>query len=162
MTATGQLTADGKKVIQRRLQAKIFAYQDLSMLSDDAHKVIGRQSEEYTWTDATGLNEEMDDMTILALILQCLQPHNKVNMYSKIGAIKQITIAQYDNDINLFFDSIKSVKLQIDSKDPMPMAYTDQASVRDMFVQLKNDCFRMTLRLGLLLLRGVGRWTRRL
>ena len=42
------------------------------MLSDDVHKVIERQSEEYTWTDVTGLDKEMDGMTILALILQCL------------------------------------------------------------------------------------------
>ncbi len=48
-----------------------------------------------------------------------------------------MTIAQYDNDINLFFDSVKSVKLQIDSKDHN--AYTDKAFVRDIFVQLKNE-----------------------
>jgi hypothetical protein len=59
-------------VIQERLQAKIFAYQLLSMLSDDARKVIERQSEEYTWTDANGLDEEIDGMTILALILRRL------------------------------------------------------------------------------------------
>jgi hypothetical protein len=58
-------------------------------------------------------------------------------MYSKIGAIKQMTIVQYDNDINLFFDSVKSVKLQINSKDTL--ACTDQAFVRDIFVQLKNE-----------------------
>jgi hypothetical protein len=39
------------------------------MLSDDARKVIAGQSEEYTWTEENGLDEEMDDMTILALIL---------------------------------------------------------------------------------------------
>ena len=89
------------------------------MLSDDARKVIAGQSEEYTWTEENGLDEEMDDMTILALILWCLRPHYKVDMYSEIGAIKQMTIVQYDEDINLFFDSIKSVKLQIDSKDPV-------------------------------------------
>ncbi len=102
------------------------------MISDDACKVIERQSEEYTRTDSTGLNGEMDGMTILTLILRRLQPHYKVDMYSKIGAVKKMTIAQYDNDINLFFDSIKSVKLQIDSKDPM--AYTDDAFVCDIFV----------------------------
>ena len=48
-----------------------------------------------------------------------------------------MTIAQFDNDINLFCDSIKSVKLQIDSKDPN--AYTDEAFVRDIFVQIKNE-----------------------
>ena len=107
------------------------------MLSDDACNVIARQIKEYAWTDADGIDKEMDGMTILALILWRLRPHYKVDMYSKIGAVKQMTIAQYDNDINLFFDSIKSIKLQINSKELM--AYTDQAFVRDIFVQLKNE-----------------------
>ncbi len=107
------------------------------MLTDDARKVIKRQSTEYTWKDMNGLDEEMDGMTIVALILKRLCPHHKVDMYSEIGAVKKMTIAQFDNDINLFFDSIKSVKLQIDSKDPL--AYTDDAFVCDIFVQLKNE-----------------------
>jgi hypothetical protein len=84
-----------------------------------------------------GLNEEMDGMTITALTLWYLRPHHKVDMYSEIGAAKKMTIAQYDNDINLFLDSIKSVKLQIDSEEPM--ACTDDAFVCDIFVQLKNE-----------------------
>jgi hypothetical protein len=132
LTGTDRLTIAGKEVIQKRLHSKIFAYQILSMLSGDACKVIERQSKEYTWTDSTGLDKEMDGMTILALILWCLQPHYKMDMYSKIGAVKKMTIAQYDNNINLFIDSIKSVKLQIDSKDPM--AYTGDAFVCDIFV----------------------------
>ena len=66
-----------------------------------------------------GLNEEMDGMTITALTLWYLRPHHKVDMHSKIGAVKKMTLAQYDNDINLFFNSITSVKLQINSKDLM-------------------------------------------
>jgi hypothetical protein len=42
------------------------------MLSNDACKVIECQSDEYTWKDANGLDEEMDGMTITALILRCL------------------------------------------------------------------------------------------
>ena len=86
------------------------------MLSGDARKVIECQFDEYTWFDKTPPNEEMDGQIILALILKCLQPHYKVDMYS--GTIKKMTVAQFDNDINLCCDSIKSVKLQIDSKDP--------------------------------------------
>jgi hypothetical protein len=136
LTATGQLTAVGKEVIQKRLHSKILAFQILAMLSDDACKVIECLSEGYTWKDMNGLDKEMDGMTITALTLWHLQPHHKVDMYSKIGAVKKMTLAQYDNDINLFFNSIKSVKLQINSKDPM--AYTDDAFVCDIFVQLKN------------------------
>ncbi len=85
------------------------------MLTDDACKVIEHQSEEYTWKDTNDLDKEIDGMTIVALILKCLCPHHKVDMYSKIGAVKKMTIAEFDIDINLFIDSIKSVKLQIDS-----------------------------------------------
>jgi hypothetical protein len=78
----------------------------------------------------------MDGMTITALILWHLQPHHKVDMYSEISAIKKMTIEQYNIDINFFFNSIKSVKLQIDSKDPME--YTDDAFVHGIFIHLKN------------------------
>jgi hypothetical protein len=57
-------------------------------------------------------------------------------MYYEIGAVKK-PIAQYNNDINLFFDSIRSVKLQINSKNPL--AYTNDASVHEFFVQLMNE-----------------------
>jgi hypothetical protein len=55
-----------------------------------------------------------------------------------------MTLVQYDNDINLFFDSIKSVKLQINSKDPM--ANTDNAFVHNIFVQPKNEFLPYNLR----------------
>ncbi len=49
----------------------------------------------------------MDGQIILALILKRLQPHYKVAMYSEIGIIKKMTVAQFDNDIDLFCDSVK-------------------------------------------------------
>ncbi len=137
LTATGQLTTVRKEVIQKRLHSKILAFQILAKLCDDACKVIECQSEEYMWKDMNGLDEEMDGMTITALTHWHLPPHHKVNMYFEIGAVKKMIFAHYDNDINLFFDWIKSVKLQIDSKDPM--AFTDNAFVcADIFVQLKR------------------------
>jgi len=73
----------------------------MSMLSDDARKVIERQFEEYTWYDNDGPNKEMEGQIIMALILKRLRPHYKVDMYSEIGTIKKMAIAQFDNDINL-------------------------------------------------------------
>jgi hypothetical protein len=61
------------------------------MLSNDAPKVIKHQSEEYTWNDANGLDEEMNGMTITALILWHLHPHHKVAMYSEIGAVNSLS-----------------------------------------------------------------------
>jgi hypothetical protein len=98
--------------------------------------VIEHQSNEYTWKDANRVDEEIDGITITALILWHLCPHHKVDIYYEIGAVKKMTIEQLDNDINLFFNAIRSSKLQIDSKDLF--VYTDDAFVCNIFAQLKN------------------------
>jgi hypothetical protein len=69
LTTAGCLTTTGKDLIQGRLHLKVMASQILAMLSDDARQVIEHQSDEYSWTDIDGLDEEMDGMTILSLIL---------------------------------------------------------------------------------------------
>ncbi len=88
------------------------------MLSDNARQVIELQSDKYPWTDLAGLDEEMDGMTILALVLCHLCPHHKVDMYAEIGIIKTISIAQYDNHIHLYFDAITSKKLELICRIP--------------------------------------------
>jgi hypothetical protein len=65
----GCLTTTGKDLIQGHLYLKIMATQILAILTDDARQVIEHQSDKYSWTDKDGLDEEMDGMTILALIL---------------------------------------------------------------------------------------------
>jgi hypothetical protein len=58
-------------------------------------------------------------------------------MYSEITKVKKQSIAMYDNDVQLFFDAIKYLKLHIDQKDPT--AYTEDAFIRDIFMQLKHN-----------------------
>jgi len=50
----------------------------------------------------------MDGLTIVALILRCLCPHHKVDMYAEIGKSKKLTVAQFGNDIHLFFDATQA------------------------------------------------------
>jgi hypothetical protein len=133
LTAAGQLTQSGKDIIQEQLHLKIMASQIFALLSNEAQKVIEHQSNEYTWKDTNGVDKEMDGMTITALILWRLRPHHKVDMYSEIGAVRKMTIVLFDNDINLFFDAIRSSKHQIDSRDPL--AYTDNTFVCNIFAQ---------------------------
>ena len=66
-------------------------------------------------------------MTLLAIILARIQPNFKVDMYSEITKVKKLTIAQYNNDVQLFFGAIKFNKLHIDQKDPT--AYTEDAFI---------------------------------
>jgi hypothetical protein len=58
-------------------------------------------------------------------------------MYAKIRKANKLTVAQFGSNIHLFFDAMKSIKIQIDQKDSA--AYTDVAFVRDLFLQLKDE-----------------------
>jgi hypothetical protein len=137
LTTAGCLTQQGKELIQGCLHSKMMASQVLLMQSDDARQVIEHQSDKYFWTDLARLDEEMDGMTILALIFCCLHPHHKVDMYAEIRTIEKNTIIQYDNDVHFYFNAIKSKKLAIDMKDST--AYTDDFFVRDISQQLKHE-----------------------
>jgi hypothetical protein len=66
-------------------------------------------------------------------------------MYAKIGKVKKLTIAQHDNHVQLFFDAAKYIKLQIDQKDPS--AYTEDAFIWDIFLQLKHESIPSNFRL---------------
>ena len=108
LTTAGRLTQTGKDIIQGCLHSKILACQILSMLTDDERQVIERQLDQYTWSDSAGLDEEMDGMTIVALILRHLHPHHKVDMYAEIGNVKKLMLAKYDNNVHLFCNAIYS------------------------------------------------------
>jgi hypothetical protein len=84
-----------------------------------------------------GDKEEVDGLTILALILGQMCPNFKVDMHAEIRKVKKLTIAQYDNDVQLFFDAVKFLKLHNDQKDPT--AYTEDAFIWDIFLQLKDE-----------------------
>jgi hypothetical protein len=102
------------------------------MLTNEACQVIEQQSALFTWKDPTITEDkEMDNLTIIALILQHLCPHHKVDV------AKKLMVAQFNNDIHLFFDAIKSIILQIDLKDSS--TYMDDAFVQDLFIQLKDE-----------------------
>jgi hypothetical protein len=58
-------------------------------------------------------------------------------MYAEITKVKKLTIAQYNNDVQLYFDAVQFLKLQIDQKDLN--AYTEDAYICDIFLQLKHD-----------------------
>ncbi len=64
---------------------------------------------------------------LLALIFARICPNFKVDMYTKITKVKKLTIAQHNNDAQLFFDAIKYLKIYIDQKDPT--AFTEDAFI---------------------------------
>jgi hypothetical protein len=100
LTTAGRLTQTRTDIIQECLHSKILAHQILSMLTEDARQVIKRQLDKCTWSDLARLDEEMDGMTIVALILRCLHPHHKVDMCAGIGNAKKLTLAQYEDDLH--------------------------------------------------------------
>jgi hypothetical protein len=65
------------------------------------------------WVSSNTRKEEVDGLTILALNLARIHPNFKIDMYAKITKVKKLTIAQHDNDVQLFFDAVKFLKIQI-------------------------------------------------
>jgi hypothetical protein len=137
MSTAGNLNALGKGIVLKRMHSKFLGHHLLKLLTDSARQAIEQQSSLYTWTSNSGMEEEIDGLTVLALILSRICPNFKVDLYAEITKVKKLTIAQHDNDVQLYFNAVKFLKLQIDQKDPT--AYTEDAYIRDIFLQLKND-----------------------
>ena len=114
------------------MHSKFLGHQILELLTDSAHQEIEQQASLYTWNAVNRYEEEMDDLTILALVLARIHPNFKVHMYLEITKVKKLTISQYNNEVQLYFNAIKFSKLQIDQKDPM--AYTEDAFIQDIFI----------------------------
>lgn len=139
-----RLTDAGKDVMRDRIQSKIMAHHLLEILSPSARQAVELQSKLYTWKSADGREEEMDGLTVLAVIYSRVRPHYKIDMFSEIEKVKKIALSQFGNDVAQYFDAVKNQKILIDQKDPM--AYTDEAFVRDIFKQLRQapvESFRL-------------------
>ena len=143
LNGAGALTNEGKELVLERMHSKFLAHQLLELLTDSARQAIEQQSALYTWTSAK--EEELDGLTILALVLARIRPNFKVDMFTEIAKVKKLAISQYENDVQLYFDAITFLKLQIDQKDPT--AYTEDAFIRDIFLQLKHDSLPAEFRL---------------
>jgi len=121
------LTEEGKELVLERMHSKILGHQVMELMAPSACQAIGQHAHIFTWITQNGREEEVNGLTIIALILSRIQPNFKVDMYSEITKVKQLTIAQYDNDVQLFFDAIKFLKLHINQKNPT--AYTEDAFI---------------------------------
>jgi hypothetical protein len=137
LARAGVLSEEGKELVLEQMHSKFLGHQIMELLAPSAHQAIEQQAHIYTWISRNGREDEVDGLTILALILARIRPNFKVDMYSEITKVKKLTITQYDNDVQLFFDLIKFLKLHIDQKDPT--AYTEDAFIQDIFLQLKQD-----------------------
>jgi hypothetical protein len=86
------------------IHSKFLEYQLLESLSLAACQSIEQFKKLYTWTSSDGKDEEMDGLTILALVINHICCHYKVDMYLKIKKIKKENLEQYENNLELFFD----------------------------------------------------------
>jgi hypothetical protein len=143
--ANGNLMKEGKELVLEKMHSNFLVHHLLKLLTDSAHQAIEQQSSIYTWISQSGNKEEVNELTILALILAQIFPNFKVDMYAEITKVKNFTIAQHNNNVQLYFDVVWFLKLQIDQKDPN--AYTEDAYICDIFLQLKHDSLTAEFRL---------------
>jgi hypothetical protein len=80
---------DGENLQMACMHSKFLAHQLLESLSMAACQSIKQFKKLYTWTSPDGKDKEMGSLTIIALLINCIRPHYKVNMYLKIKKIKK-------------------------------------------------------------------------
>ncbi len=153
--ATNNLTEEGKELVLEQMHSKFLGHHHLKLLTDSAHQAIEKQSSIYTWISQSRNEKEVDGLTILALILAWICPNFKVDMYAEITKVKKLTIAQYNNKVQLYFDAVQFLKLHIDQKDPN--AYTEDAYIRDIFLQLKHYSMMHLLTMSISKTQVLGR-----
>ena len=127
----------GEVVQLQRMHSKFMAHQVLSLLTPTARQTVEQLKKLYTWVTPDGKEEEMDGLTILAIILNRIRPHYKVDMYLEIEKLKKETLEQHGNQVDLYFDSVRLHMLGIMQKNTQ--AYTDDQFVRDLFKELKGE-----------------------
>ncbi len=125
LVCAGALVEAGKDLVLKKMHSKFLGHQIMELLTDSAHQAIEQHSDFYTWVSQSRRKEEVDGSTILAFILACICPNFKVGTYSEITKVKKLTIAHYNNNVQLFFDAIKFLELHMNQKEPT--AYTEDA-----------------------------------
>jgi hypothetical protein len=146
MTPTNLKPSPMGEVLQlQRMHSKFMAHQLMSLLNPTARQTVEQLKKLYTWVTPDGKEEEMDGLTILAIILNRIRPHYKVDMYLEIDKLKKETLEQHGNQIDLYFDSVRLHMLGIMQKNPA--AYTDDQFVRDIFKELKGEQLPSAFRL---------------
>jgi hypothetical protein len=79
---------DGENLQMACMHSKFLAHQLLESLSSAACQSIKQPKKLHTWTSQDKKDKEMDGLTILALMVNHICPHYKVNMYLEIKKIK--------------------------------------------------------------------------
>ena len=82
------------------MNSKFMAHQVMSLLTPTACQTVEQLKKLYTWVTPDGKEEEMDGLTILAIILNCIRPHYKVDMYLEIEKLKKETLEQHGNQVD--------------------------------------------------------------
>jgi hypothetical protein len=85
----GDLTEEGKQLVLEQMHSKFLGHHLLKLLTDSARQAIEQQSSIYTWISQSGTEEEVDGLTIIALILARICPNFKVDMYAEITKVKK-------------------------------------------------------------------------
>jgi hypothetical protein len=94
LVCAGPLSEEGKELVLERMHSKILGHQVMELLAPSARQAIEQEHAHlFTWITQNGREEEVDGLTIVALILSRIRPNFKVDMYSEITKVKQLTIA---------------------------------------------------------------------
>jgi hypothetical protein len=127
LVCAGTLPDKGNDLVLEQMHSKFLGHQIMELLTDSACQAIEQHPNQYTWISQNGHKEEVDGLMILALILGRIHPNFKANMFHEITELKKLSITQYNQVVQLFFEAIKFYKLHINQNGPT--TYTEDAFI---------------------------------
>ncbi len=72
LVCVNALSEEGKELVLEQMHSKFLGDQIMELLAPSAHQAIEQHTNLYTWISQNGHVEEVDGLTILALILACI------------------------------------------------------------------------------------------
>ena len=106
----------------------------MQFFDKDGQRTLETEKDMCTWVLANGRETKRNGTLLVSMILSRIKPHFRVDMWTKIKKIKELTLKQFGNDPVKYLDEMKMKKLLIDEKDPN--ACSENVYVKDMFAQL--------------------------
>ena len=107
------------------------AHHDLLFLTDESKQVINIHVKTYENYNTYNGKTAYDVPTILSIIFQTMRPNVRVNIFNKIGTMKDVTLSSCNNNIFEWVSKMEMKRINIEIK--IPGDYDDDQFLLDVY-----------------------------
>ena len=120
-----------KYLFLKRWRIRMMAHHDLLFLTDESKQVINIHVKTYENYNTYNGKTAYDVPTILSIIFQTMRPNVRVNIFNKIGTMKDVTLSSCNNNIFEWVSKMEMKRINIEIK--IPGDYDDDQFLLDVY-----------------------------